>query len=200
MSNQIWFGTLIKEVDLNINVNPLIDFIYNLKKELPNNEIGSSIDAWQSPDLSDNIVFNELKENIFNNADDMFELFNINKNKQLVISNMWAGVNPRGGSNTLHNHPGATFSGVFYLKVPEKSGDIVFTHPAVNHNYHFNVHTVSLWNNINSGEKNIPPKVGKLILFPSYQYHYVKPNQSNEDRISIAFNMTLIDINTNTNT
>jgi hypothetical protein len=31
-----------------------------------------------------------------------------------------------------------------------------------------------------------------MIVFPSYAEHYVEPNLSNEDRISISFNTKLI--------
>ena len=196
----IWFGTVINEINTKIDVNPIKDYVYNLKKELPHSNIGSVVGAWQSPDLLDNDVFNPVKDEIFHNADVMSKMFNIREDKELVISNMWANVNPRGGSNKPHTHPGAVFSGVFYIQVPKNSGDICFTHPANNHNYHFNVHTVTNWNIVNSGGRNITPSVGKMIMFPGYQNHYVEPNLSNEDRIVLGFNITLTDINRTTNT
>jgi uncharacterized protein (TIGR02466 family) len=35
------------------------------------------------------------------------------------------------------------------------------------------------------------PSAGKMIIFPSHLYHYVESNKSDEDRISIAFNLNI---------
>ena len=200
MSNSIWFGTLIKEEVLGIDLKPLIDYVYQKKNELPNSKSGSHVDAWQSPNLQDNPIFQPLMDKIFENADDMVDICKVRRDMNLVISNLWANVNPLGGSNKPHNHPGAIFSGVFYLQCPDKSGDIHFTHPAVNQNYHFNEYTITEYNNVNAGTKSITPKPGMLLIFPGYQNHYVGANISDKDRIVIGFNMILTDINRKTNT
>ena len=36
------------------------------------------------------------------------------------------------------------------------------------------------------------PKVGELLLFPSWLPHFVSPNTSDQNRISISFNVELI--------
>ena len=190
---EIWFGTPIKQIDLNIDLDILIKYVYEKKKELPNSDSGSHVDAWQSPSLHDNYIFRPLIESIFENTDSMVNMCNVRKDKSLVIGNLWANINPLGGSNKPHNHPGAIFSGVFYLQCPEKSGDIHFTHPASNQNYHFNEHTVTSYNNINAAAGSITPKPGMLLIFPGYQSHYVGANFSNTDRIVIGFNMFLMD-------
>ena len=38
--------------------------------------------------------------------------------------------------------------------------------------------------------KTICPREGELLIFPSYLYHQTIPHQSDEDRISIAFDLT----------
>tara|TARA_A100001011_G_C13954493_1_gene692624 strand:+ start:87 stop:713 length:627 start_codon:yes stop_codon:yes gene_type:complete len=193
MSDTVWFGTLIREEFLDIDIKPIIDFVYQKKNELPNSNYGSSLNSWQSPDLKDNAVFEPLKQKIFKNLDEFSEVFLLKKDKDHVISNIWANINPFGGSNMPHNHPGALFSGVFYLQCNDDSGDLCFTHPAMNQNYHFNDLTVRDFNNINSGGINLTPKVGKMILFPSYQYHYVRANMTQQDRITLAFNTQYLD-------
>ena len=200
MSDTVWFGTLIREKFLDIDINPILKFVYQKKNELPNSNYGSSLNSWQSPDLKDNEVFEPLKHEIFKHLDEFSEVFLLKKDKDHIISNIWANINPFGGSNMPHNHPGAIFSGVFYLQCPDKSGDIHFTHPAVNQNYHFNEHTVTEYNNINAGSRPITPKPGMLLMFPGYQNHYVNANLSDKDRIILGFNMILTNINRNTNT
>ena len=47
-------------------------------------------------------------------------------------------------------------------------------------------------NNLNTNVVSIEPQEGMLVLFPSYLHHSVDINQSEEDRIIISFNATLI--------
>ena len=46
----------------------------------------------------------------------------------------------------------------------------------------------NIWN---SSNWELPTKAGDLILFPSYLTHSVPKNESNEKRISLAFNYFL---------
>ena len=40
------------------------------------------------------------------------------------LGNMWANVNPPGGMNRAHQHPNSLWSGVYYIKAKENSGDL----------------------------------------------------------------------------
>ena len=42
---------------------------------------------------------------------------------------------------------------------------------------------------VTSSRYVITPEDNLLVLFPSNLYHHVEPNQSNEDRISLSFNV-----------
>ena len=78
-----------------------------------------------------------------------------------------------GESTGVHNHNGkAIISGVYYLQVPEKSGNIIFIHE-------------------NKEKLEVPAKPGKLIFFPSELDHYVKENKGSGKRISLSFNCYL---------
>ena len=91
---------------------------------------------------------------------------------------MWANINDKYNYNAHHTHEGI-LSGVFYLHVPENSGRLILVDPAVrNHN--------SVIKNSNYG---IKPERLACIVFPSWLEHYVEPNQSDEYRISISFNI-----------
>ena len=197
MSDTVWFGTNIREVDIELPYKSMIEYLYQRKKEqTPDEKLSgnsSSENAYQSTDLKDHPIFDKLKEHIYRNADELGKLFLLRTDKEQIISNMWCCINPKGASNRGHNHPGACFSGVVYLQCNEKSGDLNLTHPAVNQNYHFNDEMVNDWNNLNSGGYSLPPRVGTMVIFPAYQYHYVDPNLSEQDRIAIAFNTMLVD-------
>jgi uncharacterized protein (TIGR02466 family) len=96
----------------------------------------------------------------------------------------WVNMHDRGGFNFSHMHEGTLLSGSFYVKVPPGSGQFVFRdpRPGVIHgavkgavpNGHADVH--------------LTPSAGLLVLFPCWMEHYVEPHDSDQPRITIAFN------------
>tara|TARA_B100000519_G_scaffold55505_1_gene46374 strand:- start:889 stop:1569 length:681 start_codon:yes stop_codon:yes gene_type:complete len=113
----------------------------------------------------------------------------------MLITNGWVNINGPGDLNHVHSHPGAIFGGVYYSKVPEKSGDITFMRPfdelhkfkswGVGHNYQHGL------NPLNYEIASYKPEVDKIIIFPADMLHQVAANQSSEERISYSFNVTL---------
>ena len=49
--------------------------------------------------------------------------------REPILGNMWANLNPPGAYNQPHIHPNSLFSGVYYIKAPENSGDLVCNEP-----------------------------------------------------------------------
>ncbi|MEP2891861.1 TIGR02466 family protein [Tateyamaria sp.] len=114
----------------------------------------------------------------------------------LTISTMWSITNPPGSSNRAHVHPGALWSGVYYVQAPEGAGNISFTDPRTEQimnaaNYMPNKkRKTECWSKV-----NVKPVAGKLLFFPSWLYHSVAPNlaqgEGNEaERIIISFNIS----------
>ena len=112
---------------------------------------------------------------------------------ELKIINTWININKKGDRNDRHMHPGSHLSGVFWIKIPDKSGNLIFDSPHGFTQYdeisnysdpikqRYNVFT-SYW---------IPPVEGRIVLFPSILSHKVGKNESNKDRISVSFNLKL---------
>lgn len=106
----------------------------------------------------------------------------------IALTEAWLNVNDnRQCMNSEHVHE-EVFSGVFYLHTPEKSGRLVIKNQAIN----------PMWKgcllrtkkNQFTGESiRIDPTEGSIILFPSYIPHWVEPNDHDEERISISFNV-----------
>ena len=48
---------------------------------------------------------------------------------------------------------------------------------------------VTDWNQFNSFTWEIEPEPNKMLVWPAWIDHYTLPNNSNEDRISLAFNI-----------
>jgi uncharacterized protein (TIGR02466 family) len=101
----------------------------------------------------------------------------------------WMNANPVGGYNAPHTHPGAHWSGVYYVAQPDveegSSGMIEFLDPRFDLQ-HWKILDASAFR----PKLTFRPSVGELIVFPSYLMHWVHPNQSDEERVTIAFNAT----------
>ena len=104
------------------------------------------------------------------------------------LGNMWANINPPGGSNRAHIHPNSLWSGVYYVKAPQNSGQLKIEDPR----------SVALMSRPRQKEGKVPerllrethyePIAGRCIMFPSWLMHCVDPNNSNDIRISVSFN------------
>lgn len=101
----------------------------------------------------------------------------------------WMNANPPGGFNAPHTHPGAHWSGVYYVSQPEteagNSGMIEFLDPRTD---------LPNWRILDAPafrlKKKFRPAAGEIVIFPSYLVHWVYPNETREERVSIAFNAT----------
>jgi uncharacterized protein (TIGR02466 family) len=115
------------------------------------------------------------------------EKLNPKKNLNLTLGDFWINSNLNKDYNLLHNHFGATISGIYYLEVPENSGRLVFQNgdlskmSSINFDYFHNENYYARY--------FIIPEKFDLYLFPSEAFHYVEPNRSFENRISVAFNL-----------
>jgi len=99
---------------------------------------------------------------------------------------IWANVNRRGDFNQIHTHPGATWSGVYYVDHGETTSDAAGT--AI-HLFDPNpARTNIFFPELSASEVLFKPDPGLMILFPSYVPHAVLPHRGERPRISIAFN------------
>jgi uncharacterized protein (TIGR02466 family) len=141
--------------------------------------VKSNFGGWQSKDdLHTHGIFREFTSNLLRTASVILEPYTKQK---LELQSMWANINTPNSFNWQHSHEGI-LSGVFYLKVPKNSGRLIL------------VDTVVRRYNSPIKPSNYPIVPEKLvcIMFPSYLEHYVEPNMSNEERISVSFNIGVV--------
>jgi uncharacterized protein (TIGR02466 family) len=163
-------------------------FLNLLKKEQQNNKGKkiSNVGGFQSSQ------YTTLREDILRNVfldpgKNFIEKLNPKKNLNLTLGDFWINSNLNKDYNLLHNHFGATISGIYYLEVPENSGRLVFQNgdlskmSSINFDY---FHSENYY-----ARYFIIPEKFDLYLFPSEAFHYVEPNRSFENRISVAFNL-----------
>ena len=159
------------------------------RSTLDSGRVVSNSGGWQSNAItSDDDFFSEFILEIEEQANNFAKELEIYQ--KVKLSNLWININGYKDYNRRHNHPESIISGVFYVKVPDKSSKLRFFHPSVNLmvrdwglnvDFKCNKYTSSIW--------EIFPEDGKLLLFPSWLDHEVDQNLSQEKRISISFNL-----------
>jgi uncharacterized protein (TIGR02466 family) len=187
--NPIFSSFLATEELTSINNAQLIEYTNEIK-QLSDGVVKSNVNGWQSDRLSiPHPEIAKLTEEIIARVRTVADQIGIKKSTELFLSNLWINANPIAGFNRPHIHPDDLFAGVYYVSVPENSGSIIFKNPAINLQYHVRESLVENINQFIAPNWVLKPKPGMLLLFPGWLEHYVEPNTSTEDRISIAFNI-----------
>jgi uncharacterized protein (TIGR02466 family) len=110
---------------------------------------------------------------------------------KIYLNNLWININQKSSFNRPHVHPGSTLSGTYYVDCDTNSGNLVFKHPSMGHQYSIKDGAIDEFTEYNAAHWSVSPEIGKLIIFPSWLEHYVEPNVSERERISIAFNIEI---------
>ena len=190
----LFFPTPVWALQLD-NYKDINEQMYRFIKQTQNNDLiginKSNIKGWHSKDF--NLQEHETKnfiQFISPAIERVISDMNWEKESQKInINNMWAIINTGGSNNLRHQHGNSTISGAYYVRAPEKSGDIVFydPRPAPVYSYPKAINP----NMLNAQVNGISPKEGALVLFPSYLDHSVNENLSSDERIVISFNITI---------
>lgn len=106
-----------------------------------------------------------------------------------LIVDGWVNVSPAGSYHSPHSHPGAFWSGVYYVDVPgrsdpqSRSGAIEFLSPRGSSP------DWSMLPSAMTGDSfSVQPEEGMILLFPGYVQHWVHPHAGERDRVCVAFN------------
>ena len=143
--------------------------------------------GWHSKtDMNKKEEYNPLTKELFNMQREIYQKEHLTLKP--VLGNMWANINYPGNYNRPHLHPNALFSGVYWVKAPEKSGNLMVYEPrpgaqCTMPNRKKGELPPELWR-----EVHYQPKAGTAVMFPAWLWHEVKPNESNDIRISVSFN------------
>ena len=97
----------------------------------------------------------------------------------------WFTLFKKGNYAHEHDHIASKIhmSGVYYYKTSGIDGDIAF------HNPNRLIKSTDCFSRPENVEIRQSPEVGRLFIFPPWLSHRVYPNQTNDDRISLAFNV-----------
>jgi uncharacterized protein (TIGR02466 family) len=145
-----------------------------------------NLDTWNSSkNLHQKEEFKEITILLERLLDGVYATLNIASTPK--IKEMWANINYPGGYETIHTNPNSKFSGVYYVNIPEQSGNIFFKDPRsgaelLKPNY------VDYSEDFLS-KQTFFGKEGMVFIFPSWLPYGVETNKSNLKRISISFNV-----------
>ncbi|MEZ5565020.1 MAG: TIGR02466 family protein [Gammaproteobacteria bacterium] len=108
-------------------------------------------------------------------------------NRELVMTDCWINIMPRGVVHSLHLHPHATISGTYYVKAPRGCAGLKLEDPRLDR------FMAAPSRRQDASEAlqpwvTIPAVAGQVVMFESWLRHEVPPNPSATDRVSISFN------------
>jgi uncharacterized protein (TIGR02466 family) len=170
-------NVFIKTCDLDLN--KLEQDCYNFSKQTVSNSRSGT--GFQYHEFYCDELISEIKESIPQREDCLLKK---------LEANFWVNINQKNDYNAIHHHgpfSGNALSGVFYVKTPENCGNIRIYDPR-------NVLTDApdlKYYNFGNDYHWFKPKPNLLLIFPSWLHHLVEPNLSEEDRISISFNIQI---------
>jgi uncharacterized protein (TIGR02466 family) len=183
-----WFSTPIWESEIkNINNQEIKDYCLYLKDNTKGVNI-SNRGGWHSSEIL--LPMPQDLRNLFSNL----EVF-VNENcfkemgvPNLKFGNFWVNVNTPNSYNLAHDHQNSILSGVYYVSVPhDNMGDLVL-HRGDTAEYFLKSDVERIGTKANSFVAVKKPIESVFYIFPSWVKHHVESNNSQGDRISIAFN------------
>jgi uncharacterized protein (TIGR02466 family) len=181
------FSTPIYEAKLSLNIEELQSYCYKCKSEDTGRQV-SNRNGWQSNfiDLTDK-TFLSLYTQLLSHMNNYKNLIGAVGNVEL--DSLWININPPGGNNVAHVHPGTFMSGTAYIQTDKQTGNIYFENPnPVGYDWKRNYFANPVWNKECNDTWDFVPANEVLYLFPSWAKHGVHTNVSTIDRISISFN------------
>jgi uncharacterized protein (TIGR02466 family) len=184
-----WFATPI-QYSMASNINELQEEIKSCYSKLnlrKNAYWGNQNHSLSDPTFTENIIDNYdlkiLKNEIINQVNIYTKSFSDSK-FDINIAECWATNTAPKEHTVVHSHGYYDISGSYYFKTNEQDGSIYFLNPNI----------ASMTSDFLKANDHVEyhPRQGAFILFPSWLYHGVRSNDTNDDRISISFNVNLI--------
>jgi uncharacterized protein (TIGR02466 family) len=115
------------------------------------------------------------------------------RSQLLIYNDAWFHITRSGGFFSLHNHPNASWSGVYCVDAgggdaDKRGGALTFVNPTLMSTMHVDAGNASLQGAFASGIRSLRMEPGQLVLFPSWVLHEVQPFEGDGERITVAFN------------
>ena len=173
------FPTFVWETHLGLNKDALVSAIKEFSEENESVDFTNRDGGYQAHGFNYPLLTDAIKNNVptHSNLEDLGELH----------LHTWVNINNNGSYNVRHDHTDGIIllSGCYYVSVPENSGNIKFhdprsevIHSMADARYYQYDRSVELI-----------PEDDLIYYFPSWLQHEVGSSKSDDERISIAFNL-----------
>ena len=191
-STPIFFKDLINAKEINKH---LFKNIKAWKKRDEKGIVRSNSLGWHSAvDMHNRKEYNTLTKELFKMQEEIYQAEGYHPDTEPICDNMWGNVNYKYSHNKNHVHPGAQWSGVYYIKTPPNCGHIWFTDPCGEKHLDMPIMAdkqnkpIHYWR-----EVHYTPIEGRLIMFPGWLTHEVAQNMCDLKgekgwRVSVSFN------------
>lgn len=185
MLEQDIFSDFIASEILDVDQKLLEEELETIKENFPSTN-RSNIGGYQSPLFGSLGIavpypyqqFDNLRTSVINFAQDYCSS-KLNAMISPTEFCWWLNSNFYGHFNQIHNHKRCDLVGLYYLKAPPKSGELILVRndgSAYTELFKYN-------------EYHLAPEEGRLYLFPGHLWHLVMPHESDEERVSVSFNL-----------
>jgi len=181
-----FFPTVVYGKDVQLNNQELAQHIINWSKQDKGVQ-KTNYKGWHSQtEMHTKPEYKPLVDELFIFMKEIFKEEWLDR--EPMLGNMWANINPKDGLNQPHIHPNSLFSGVYYVKSNPQAGRLKIYDPRAGVQIVMPVRKKGkppkhLWR-----DANLDPFPGRIIMFPAWLWHAVEPNESNDIRISVSFN------------
>jgi len=150
--------------------------------------------------LFHNLLFNKLTKLIGEKIKAYTSLLNINNEKlDFYFQRSWATITHTEEKIQLHDHAQSNISFAYYLSKPKNSGDIRFVVDSQNElakglfdQSKQQLGLLKSYDHRNASTVDIAVEEDDIIIFPSKTKHATFPNKTNEPRISISGDVSII--------
>jgi uncharacterized protein (TIGR02466 family) len=111
-----------------------------------------------------------------------------------IYNDCWFHITRRGGFFGLHNHPNASWSGVYCVdpgrpdSERQDNGLLCFVSPMITSAMHVDAGVARMQLPYGYQVAKVRLDAGQLVIFPSWVLHDVKPFEGEGERITISFN------------
>lgn len=159
----------------------------------------SNAGGWQSagnlitwPESCVQVLKNRIETIVFSLIGELVRKDGTERTFTLLIDS-WANINRSGNYNVVHTHPNCMWSGVYYVQqgMPDKSvpysGLLEILDPREAANY------LQIRDTVLDGREFVDNVPGRMLLWPSWLKHWVHPFAGSGDRISIAYNVNVVE-------
>ena len=189
MIKEYFFPTIIYVKDLP-NANELNPYLEKHIVEWSRQDKGvekTNVNGWHSKtDMHHKKEYEPLTKELFQMQNEIIQEQRLDMKPKL--GNMWANINYPDGYNQMHLHPNSLFSGAYYIKASPNSGRLGLMDPRPGVQQCMPSRKPGKIPRELLRETYYDPVPGRIIMFPSWMWHKVEPNQSKDIRISVSFN------------